>query len=572
MVRCVFFSAALMALLYPCFSTAQCATNEWSSVTAALPNGIFGGSPQNQTLVHSHFDQSLYLVLEYYNTLLTGVETLDISQSDNVPMACERGRGIVVQKYAQEGQLYWHKSLCYSIMGLVDGITVDDNGNLYLGGYFKGDLIFDGNIIGQSEEYLSYFLIKVNSQGILVWHRTGIKSGAVGLSWTDSGLLVMLTVTDSITYDGITYHHPTPTLPATRDFVLFMLDGAGEYAWHRFISGSKNEQILHVAYNDGKCLIQGRFEQDITYDGQTLAGSEIGRLFQLSIRSTDGAYLWIKKQSNEGTAVLAYGLEFLDDGTFISAGFYTGNPSVFDFQGESISSSNGLTDGYIMRQDFSTGNVIWLKTLGAAGYSSVLGMDKTTSGVVLTGFFDSPELNFEGLTLVNHNDETEDSFIIVIDKDGKPQCHFDAIGTVADDRGVKVIHSSNHLYSLISFTDSTAFGDFTLQAQGLKDIALWKTCLPCDTLTSIAEQQTKAASLSIYPNPASQSVRVEATGSHAQAMGITITDMLGHAVLSLPFGAVGEAINISNLANGIYTISATMQSGETLRQRLVVQH
>ncbi len=560
-----------MALLLPCFSVAQCIDDDWYGVTAALPQGVFGGSPQNQTLLRSEFDNSSYLVLEYNNTF-TGIEELHISEAVVQPIPCERGKGIILQKYSDEGELYWNKNLCYSVIGLVDGITVDNSGNLYLGGYFKGDLIFDGNIISQSVDYQSYFLMKIDPQGGLIWHRTGTKSGAVGLSWTDTGLLVMLTVSDSIIYNGTTYHHPAPTIPLTRDFVLLMLDGAGDYIWHKFLSGSKNEQIHHVAYNNGKCLIQGRFEENLTYDGQTLMGSETGRLFQLSIQSLNGDFLWMKNQSNEGTAILTYGAEFLDDATFISAGFYNGSPSTFSFQGETIASSNGLTDGYIMRQDFQTGDLIWLKTLGAAGYSGVLGMDRTNAGIVLTGFFDTSELNFEGLTLVNHNGETEDPFIIVIDKDGKPQCHIEAIGTEADDRGVKVVHNSNFLYTLVSFSDSTAFGEFELEAQGLKDIALWKTCLPCDTLTSVTEAEQQKPALQLHPNPASHTIRVGIQGSKYKVQSITFIDMLGYAELYLKTTANENNINISHLANGIYTVVATTEDGETHRQSLVVQH
>jgi hypothetical protein len=134
-------------------------------------------------------------------------------------------------------------------------------------------------------------------------------------------------------------------------------------------------------------------------------------------------------------------------------------------------------------------------------------------------------------------------------------------------------------YSFILKNDGTVWGfgrNFNGQLgdgtqTGLNEYSPILSLYECDKETGIREEASELG-IALYPNPASQSIRVEATGNSTPLIVITITNMLGHAVLSLPFGAVGEAINISNLANGIYTIGVTMHSGETLRQRLVVQH
>jgi hypothetical protein len=83
-------------------------------------------------------------------------------------------------------------------------------------------------------------------------------------------------------------------------------------------------------------------------------------------------------------------------------------------------------------------------------------------------------------------------------------------------------------------------------------------------------------SISIYPNPASQTLRIKIQGSEFQVRNVAITDVLGHKVLNSPPSKEGSReasfeMNISHLAPGLYTVSATLQNGETLRQRLVVQ-
>ncbi|MBP9151549.1 MAG: T9SS type A sorting domain-containing protein, partial [Flavobacteriales bacterium] len=61
-------------------------------------------------------------------------------------------------------------------------------------------------------------------------------------------------------------------------------------------------------------------------------------------------------------------------------------------------------------------------------------------------------------------------------------------------------------------------------------------------------------------------------GSKYKVQSITFIDMLGYAELYLKTTANENNINISHLANGIYTVVATTEDGETHRQRLVVQH
>jgi len=558
--------AALMALLFPVISLAQCLDESWYATTSVIPPGLFAQAPFSPIILFSENDQSFYVVLPIQTSNQSTID-MNINGLLTTEASCWPGKAAIIQKIDADGQLIWHRHICYTADGIVNGMAVDNEGSLYIGGFFKGNLQFEGNTITQSATVATHYTFKIDEVGDLAWVRTGERANSSGHLWTDHGLLVFVEVLDSTTFGGQTYYHQNPTTPATTEIVILMVDADGQVVWNQPITGSGAKSVRLTSVGAGKCLFQGVYAQDITFDGQTFTNGG-GKLFQIAINTTNGNRLWMKSQENN-VGVLTYGSEFLDDGTIITAGHYIGSPSVFSFQGQTITSSNGLTDGYVMRQDANTGELLWLKTLGAPGYSSITGITKTATGVALTGFFDSPELNFEGLTLVNHNDETEDPFIILIDKDGKPQCHIEAIGTEAVDRGVKVIHDANYLYALISFADSTVLGDFVLEAQGQYDYAIWKTCLPCDTLTSIAETTATQSTLLIYPNPASQSIRVEATGS-TQPTAITITDMLGHAVLHLQ--GQEQNIDISGLANGIYALTATLLNGETRRARLVVQH
>jgi|GEM_PF-1068515 len=562
--------AAFIVLLQPCSLLAQCNQDDWYGTTTTVAPTVFALASTSPQLLISDFDTALYKISLVQSNLVSDVQ-FNLNGSPYQIASCWPGKVFIIEKYTQGGQLLWHKTGCFTYDGLVNGMAVDDLGNLYFGGYFTGELSYDDSTISQSPTNIwTHYTIKVDADGGVSWFRSGLRSSATGHMWTENGLLVFLAFTDSTTFNGQPFYHLDSTIPATTEYVALMVDSEGEIVWDKHLGGYGNKFIRKVSCGSGICVVQGTYMSAIAYDNLYLNNGS-GRIFQLAINSNDGSGIWMKDQSNYESAVFTNCSSILEDGSLITAGHYIGSPSVFSFQGETIASGNGLTDGFVMRQNVSTGELIWLKTLGAPGYSSINGMAKTASGVVITGEYDSPSLGYEGLNLVNHSD-LRDPFIILIDTMGKPACQFDNLGISTPESGNKILTTGNDVFLLLGFNDSTSFGDFQVNSSGNGDYLIWKTCLPCDTLTSIAENLTPAASLSIYPNPASQSVRVEVAGSHAQAMGITITDMLGHAVLSLPFREVGEAINISNLANGIYTIAATMQSGETLRQRLVVQH
>lgn len=87
---------------------------------------------------------------------------------------------------------------------------------------------------------------------------------------------------------------------------------------------------------------------------------------------------------------------------------------------------------------------------------------------------------------------------------------------------------------------------------------------------------TRVPSLVIYPNPASNRVRLEfhntGPSTISNLIGITVTDVVGHSIV-VPADRVGERIefDISHLSAGLYTVSATIKGGPVLRERLVVE-
>lgn len=124
-------------------------------------------------------------------------------------------------------------------------------------------------------------------------------------------------------------------------------------------------------------------------------------------------------------------------------------------------------------------------------------------------------------------------------------------------------------FGLINFLPIAPCIDWSIY-DTLNCFSVSATYLLFNTMVDVPEEVS--LSLNLYPNPASQNIRVEVSGSPQQPSTITITDMLGHTVLYYRSESQEQHIDISGLANGIYTLTATLLNQEVLHHRLVVQH
>ena len=98
------------------------------------------------------------------------------------------------------------------------------------------------------------------------------------------------------------------------------------------------------------------------------------------------------------------------------------------------------------------------------------------------------------------------------------------------------------------------------------DIILYPT-----SVNNIPQNELK---LEVYPNPASNSVNISYTVSHAQTVSIEISDMTGKKVKEINTNAHNadnlDRINVSDLQSGMYTIRLMTQDGSEMVKKLVL--
>ena len=80
------------------------------------------------------------------------------------------GKGILLRKYDQSGKMVWDKSINSPGSDKAFAVSEDDSGNLYLGGLFTDDLVFDNDTISSKNEE-DAFLAKYDKDGNTIWAR-----------------------------------------------------------------------------------------------------------------------------------------------------------------------------------------------------------------------------------------------------------------------------------------------------------------------------------------------------------------------------------------------------------------
>lgn len=361
---------------------------------------------------------------------------------------------------------------------------------------------------------------------------------------------------------------------ALLDAELFMLklDPHGQVVWLRHIGGGIDYNGAEsLAYSDGRLYGCGRFRTEMQLGSTTMVSSSFKNGFLFAM-DTSGAIVWSRQFMSENAHPLVVKAE---SNRIVVGGLFQTPMSI---QSQVLSGEAGAGDGFIAAFDLY-GNIAGMKAIGGAASEEVDHIEIVSENMMMiSGISNSESFDIDGLYFQNAANEpggyNHNQFAIVIDDEMIARCMYH---TTSSNSGLGFETNFNHIstdsvWIVSGFWEELEIDGTTLVAEGGSTF-IAKTCMGCSELIRLDIPETTIQStLHIYPNPASQSIRVEATGGSQQLTAITITDILGHAVLHQQTQSHENTINISGLANGIYALTATLQGGETRRERLVVQH
>ncbi|NBV14486.1 MAG: hypothetical protein EBS07_10525 [Sphingobacteriia bacterium] len=287
------------------------------------------------------------------NVIISGIAGVVMDFGDGIKFSNEKG-GLYFAKYTNDGQIIWAKSP--NGEGEAQGVASDQQGNVFIGGYFNTTITFDDITLNSfSEKSGDAFVAKYSPTGQAIWAKNfGGAGGEIASCEIDAFGNVYL---------------------------------AGLY-----------------------------FSKTIITKSDTLTNNGSINHF-IAKFNKDGELLWAKSAGgNNGEAPATATREFFVDEN--GNAFCTGsNWSEFTFAGSSIKTVAGSEDIFLLKYDKS-GNEIWGVDYGGSGRNAGRGITTDKNGnIFLTGSFDEKALKIDNQTLTNQGDS--DIFIVKFSEEKK---------------------------------------------------------------------------------------------------------------------------------------------------------
>jgi hypothetical protein len=436
-----------------------------------------------------------------------------------------------VLKLSSLGEPEWKKSYGGTNNEWANAVKQTTDGGYIMAGFSQSN---NGDVSGNHGDS-DFWVVKLNQTCTIQWQKS------LGGSEGDEARDIQQTRDGGYIVVGLAYSSDgdlTSNQGAT-DFWVVKLDSLGDITWQKSLGGSFIDDANAVKQTpDGGYIIVGQ------------SGSNDGDVSGLN----GGTDVWVVKLNHEGTLEWqrmlggtgldrAHDVGLTDDGGFI----LTGNAGWGDGD---ISHHNGGSDLWMVKLDF-LGKIIWEKSLGGSSEDFATSIQQTSDGgFIAAGSTESTDGD------VSNNDGGVDMWVVKLDKVGDLQWEKAIGGTMAD--RARCIQQTADGSFIIAGRSTSSNGDATYN-RGLPDY--WVVKLSPETTSSTLSPFAHNP-LELYPNPASQSITVQIPGDLDETrLSVRITDLLGREIVQRACNN-GESLDLAQLPNGMFLLSATSASGK----------
>lgn len=251
-------------------------------------------------------------------------------------------------KYNSAGNVVWAKrSESYAFASEPNGIAVDNTGNIYVTGYFKGDYHYYGDSLkfgnftlynNSGGDAPNYFIVKYDPSGNVLW-----------------------------------------------------ADGTDT-----FIGRAQGWSVSTDKW--GNVYAIGQFANGIRFDNSVLVNAGFDDIF-ITKYDPSGNVKWAKELSSEGYDY-SNAITTDNDGNIYIGGVFAS--SNINIGGIVYNNANPGTGDILVVKCDSTGNFLWVKTAGGNNGDGVAGIvTDANKNIYITGSFSSPSVKFGCTTLFN---------------------------------------------------------------------------------------------------------------------------------------------------------------------------
>lgn len=286
---------------------------------------------------------------------------------------------IWIVKLSNTGDLEWEKT--YGGTGIDDLRSIEQTSD---GGYIIGAFSNSNTSDTKSEDSKGerdYWVIKINSTGVIEWDKT------IGGSNHDFLLSAHQTEDDGYILGGHTYSgasgDKSEDSRGMTDFWVVKLDEQGSIEWEKTIGGLYTDELFDLKITADKgYILGGHSSSDVS--GEKSENRQGGTDFWAVKLNANGEIEWDRTFGGLQAEKLNSLAQTID------GGYILGGTSNSDASGDKSEDLRGQEDYWIVRLD-ELGNKLWDKTYGGISNDELWYVDQVVGqGYILGGFSQSP--------------------------------------------------------------------------------------------------------------------------------------------------------------------------------------
>lgn len=466
-------------------------------------------------------------------------------------------------KFDENGVFQWAVNLGgTSTLVQPYGLTVDDAGNIYLTGSFTYALNLNGSTVFSTGSK-DVFLVKYNSNGILLWGRTfgsNLNDEATSISYYNNTLFMCGTYTQAFTNGGVSFPAPNGT---NEDIFVAKFDTAGICQQAVTAGGSQVDHVYGISASANAVYITGAFAGQATFGTTPISAVGTAPDFYLARYQPSGLALdWVVRAGNISN----------DQGNSVSQDA-AGNAYVAGYFLRTVNFGNsvilveqsGYGDGFILKYN-TAGLCQWgHKVSGVQNDQALSITTDPLGGSIVTGYFGATALlsgSLGNITLASTGGI--DMYIAKYSTNGILRWAVKA-GSTSDDRGKAALAGTNgDFYFAGNYTGTSTFGAAgSLTApSGLNGCVIGRL----NGGTVGLNEPLADDAFDVFPNPSSTSFNIK-LNKDDEITAVDVYSIEGRLVTSeiysIPVKHV--SIDVNNLPKGSYLLSVQTKKGLATR-------
>lgn len=328
----------------------------------------------------------------------------------------------------QETNFSWAKTFGGSGYIYEEDFDFDNNGNIYITGYFEGTIDVDPGAskvnltsVGKSD----MVIIKLNDKGEYVWAKN------IGSSGLDSGQGLKVTLNGDVIITGFfeltvdfdpSANKSELKSNGSKDVFILKMDKDGNYKWAVSLGNNSLQEGSDIEVDKlGNIIAVGNVSGTIDFDPGSgkfeIFGGSVWDAYVLKL-DANGKFIWAKRiGSGDNDTVRNIVLDSEDN--IVISGTFSGTVD-FDPGSNTVNKYGaGTADAYALKLT-KDGNFVWVHNMTGSGFDTYLGMDidKNNNIALVLLFTDNIDMNPSGTAAKFTSKGAEDVIVMKLKSNG----------------------------------------------------------------------------------------------------------------------------------------------------------